>query len=88
VEVGEADRAQLEAWLRTQSIAHVLATRAQIVLAARRARVSEPWRNGSRLPSERCVCGSDALQVMAWMVSGTDRGLGVHDRSPRPRSKR
>ena len=34
VEVGEADRAQLEAWLRSQSIAHALATRARIVLGS------------------------------------------------------
>ena len=34
VEVSDADRAQLEAWLRTQSIAHALATRARIVLGS------------------------------------------------------
>ena len=34
VEVSEVDRAQLEAWLRSQSIAHALATRARIVLGS------------------------------------------------------
>lgn len=34
VEVSEGDRAQLEAWLRTQSIAHALASRARIVLGS------------------------------------------------------
>jgi transposase len=34
VEVSEADRVQLEAWLRMQSIPHALATRARIVLGS------------------------------------------------------
>jgi hypothetical protein len=34
VEVGVADRAQLEAWLRTQSIPQALAIRARIVLGS------------------------------------------------------
>jgi len=34
VEVGKSDRAELEAWLRSQSIAHALAVRARIVLGS------------------------------------------------------
>ena len=34
MEVKEPDSALLEAWLRTQSIAHALATRARIVLGS------------------------------------------------------
>ena len=34
MEIGAADRAQLEAWLRTQSIAQALAMRARIVLGS------------------------------------------------------
>jgi hypothetical protein len=55
---------------------------------AQRARVSVRWRNGSRLPNERCVCGGDGMRVMAWMVCATGRALGVRDGSRRPRSKR
>jgi hypothetical protein len=56
-------------------------------IGQREGEVSGRWRNGSRLPSELCVCGGDGTQVVVWTVCATGRELGVHGGSPRARNR-
>jgi len=79
VEVSARDRAQLEAWLRTQTIAHALAVRAQIVLGSAAGESIRAL--GERLKvTQRTVC----LWRRRYASQGLD-GLRNRPRAGRPR---
>ena len=79
VEVSEADRAQLEAWLRSQSIAHALATRARIVLGSAEGESIRALAERLKV-TQRTVC----LWRRRYASRGLD-GLRNRPRSGRPR---
>lgn len=79
VEVSEADRAQLEAWLRSQSIAHALATRARIVLGSAAGESIRALAERLKV-TQRTVC----LWRRRYASHGLD-GLRNRPRSGRPR---
>jgi transposase len=78
LEVSEADRAQLEAWLRTQSIAHALATRARIILGSA-AEIIRALSQRLKV-TQRTVC----LWRCRYAIQGLD-GLRNRPRAGRPR---
>ena len=79
VEVSEADRAQLEAWLRTQSIAHALATRARIILGSSAGESIRALAERLKV-TQRTVC----LWRRRYASHGLD-GLRNRPRAGRPR---
>ena len=79
VEVSEADRAQLEAWLRTQSIAQALATRARIVLGSAAGESIRALAERLKI-TQRTVC----LWRRRYASEGLD-GLRNRPRAGRPR---
>ena len=88
VAISEADRAQLEAWLRSQSIPHAAATRARIVVGSAAGESIRALAERLKV-TQRKVC----LWRRRYASHGLD-GLrnrprvGVRDGSRRPRSKR
>jgi transposase len=79
VEVSDADRAQLEAWLRTQSTAHALAIRARIVLGSAAGESIHTLSDRLKI-TERTVC----LWRRRYASDGLD-GLRNRPRAGRPR---
>ena len=79
VEVSDADRAQLEAWLRTQSTAHALAIRARIVLGSAVGESIHTLSDRLKI-TERTVC----LWRRRYASDGLD-GLRNRPRAGRPR---
>src|SRR6516162_1438300 len=79
VEVSKVDRAQLEAWLRSQSIAHALATRARIVLGSAEGESIRALAERLKV-TQRTVC----LWRRRYASRGLD-GLRNRPRAGRPR---
>ena len=79
VEVSEADRAQLAAWLRSQTIAHGLAVRAQIVLGSATGESIRALAERLKV-TQRTVC----LWRRRYASQGLD-GLRNRPRAGRPR---
>jgi transposase len=79
VEIGAADRAQLEAWLRTQSIPQALAMRARIVLGSAAGESIRGLAQRLKL-TERTIC----LWRRRYASQGLD-GLRNRPRAGRPR---
>src|SRR5215468_5942605 len=79
VEVSEEDRAQLEAWLRSQTIAHGLAVRAQIVLGSAAGESIRALAERLKV-TQRTVC----LWRRRYASQGLD-GLRNRPRAGRPR---
>ena len=79
VEVSEADRAQLERWLRSQTIAHGLAVRAQIVLGSATGESIRALAERLKV-TQRTVC----LWRRRYASQGLD-GLRNRPRAGRPR---
>ena len=79
MEVSEVDRAQLEAWLRSQSIAHALATRARIVLGSAEGESIRALAERLKV-TQRTVC----LWRRRYASRGLD-GLRNRPRTGRPR---
>jgi transposase len=79
VEVSQADRAQLEAWLRSQSIAHALATRARTVPGSAAGESIRALAERLKV-TQRTVC----LWRRRYASHGLD-GLRARPRAGRPR---